>query len=75
MARFTTAANWYAHEFEFRQLCGDAVSQAKGEKAEEFAADMMKKANTYGLATNLSEAQLRWLCQIADHEMPQRRIP
>lgn len=75
MTHFTTAANWYAHEFEFRQLCGDAVSLAKGEKAEEFAHEMMKKCNQYGLATNCSEAQLRWLCQIADHEVPQRRIP
>jgi hypothetical protein len=75
MATLTTAANWYAHEFEFRQLCSDALSQAKGERAEEFTHDMMKKANTYGLSTNVSEAQLRWLCQLADHEVPQRRIP
>lgn len=71
----TTAAHWFAHEFEFRQLCGDAVSLAKGEKPETFAQEMMQKANKYGLAANVSEAQLRWLCQIADHDVPARRIP
>lgn len=70
-----TASNWYAHEFEFRQLCGDAVSQAKGEKAEEFAHEMMKKANKYGLSTSCSDAQLRYLCSLAGHDVPQRRIP
>jgi hypothetical protein len=48
---------------------------AKGENAEEFTHDMMKKCKQYGLSTNLSEAQLRWLCQLADHEVPQRRVP
>jgi hypothetical protein len=71
----STAANWFAFEFEFRQLCGDALSMAKGENAEEFTHDMMKKCKQYGLSTNLSEAQLRWLCQLADHEVPQRRVP
>ncbi len=71
----TVARDWYADAHEFRQLCGDAVSQAKGEKPEEFAQQMMRKANQYGLDTNLSFEQLRWLCEIADHALPKRRIP
>ncbi len=71
----TTARDWYADEYEFRQLCGDAISQASGEKNEDFAHEMMRKAKQYGLDTNLSPPQLKWLCDLADHEMPARRIP
>lgn len=69
----STAKDWYADAFEFRQLCGDAQSQARNESAQEFAADMMLKANQHGLDTYISEKQLKWLCQIADHDVPKRR--
>ena len=69
----STAADWFETEREFRQLCGDAVSLAHGESSEEFAAEMVKKANKHGLFTFLSQKQLNWLCQIADWDIPQRR--
>jgi hypothetical protein len=68
----TTARTWYSDEREFRQLCGDAQSQARGESAQEFAAGMVIKANQHGLDTYLSERQLGWLCLIADHDVPKR---
>ena len=68
----STAGDWFKSDAEFRQLCGDAVSLAKSESAEEFSHDMMRKANERGLSTYLSEKQLNWLCQIADHERPMR---
>lgn len=68
----TKAATWFADEKEFRQLCGDAQSQANGESAQEFAAQMMLAANQHGLQTYLSEKQLAWLCRLADWEMPTR---
>jgi hypothetical protein len=71
----TEARDWYADAFEFQQLCSDAVSQARDEKSQDFAHEMMRKAKLYGLATNVSHDQLKWLCRIADHEMPQRRVP
>ena len=71
----TTAADWFSNDYDFLQLCGDAQSQAKGEKNEEFAGEMMRNAKRYGLACNLSAPQLRWLCNLADHDIPQRRIP
>lgn len=69
----STARDWYADAFEFRQLCGDAQSQARSENEQEFAAEMMLKANQHGLDTYVSEKQLSWLCRIADHDMPKRR--
>jgi hypothetical protein len=71
----TSAADWFETEREFRQLCGDAVSLAHGEASEEFAAEMVKKANEHGLFTWLSQKQLNWLCQIADWQVPNRRKP
>ena len=68
----TKAATWFADEKEFRQLCGDAQSQANGESAQEFAAQMMLAANKHGLQTYLSEKQLAWLCRLADWEQPKR---
>lgn len=68
----TKASTWFADVREFRQLCGDAQSQARTESAQEFAGQMMLKANEHGLETYLSEAQLRWLCKIADWEQPKR---
>lgn len=67
------AADYYADAFEFRQLCGDAQSQARTESEQEFAAEMMLKANKHGLETFISEKQLAWLCRIADHDAPKRR--
>ena len=69
----TTAADWFADEHEFRQLCGDAQSQAHGESSQDFAAEMVIKANQYGLKTSVSIKQLEWLCRLADWEVPKRR--
>lgn len=69
----TTAADWFEDEHEFRQLCGDAQSQAQGESSQDFAAEMVIKAKERGLTTYLSPKQLEWLCSIADWEMPKRR--
>lgn len=69
----TTAADWFADEHEFRQLCGDAQSQAFGESSQEFAAEMVIKAKSNGLATYLSVKQLEWLCKLADWDVPKRR--
>jgi hypothetical protein len=72
--RFTTRAkDWFATETEFRQLCGDAQSQAKGEGAQEFAAEMVQKAGKHGLETFLTEPQLKYLCKIADWVVPKKR--
>jgi hypothetical protein len=68
----TQARDWFADAAEFRQLCGDAQSQAQGESAQDFAAEMMLKANEHGLATYLSPKQLDWLCKIADWDVPKR---
>jgi uncharacterized lipoprotein YddW (UPF0748 family) len=59
-------------ELEFRQLCGDARSQAKGESSQDFAAEMIAKAHDRGLSTYISEKQLAWLCKLADWDMPKR---
>lgn len=69
----STARDWYADEYEFRQLCGDAQSQARSESEQEFAAQMMLKANQYGLDTYITQKQLSWLCNIADHVVPKQR--
>lgn len=68
-----TARNYFDDPAEFRQLCGDAQSQARFESEQEFAAQMMLKANQHGLETFISPKQLAWLCRIADHEIPKRR--
>lgn len=69
----TKARDWFADEHEFRQLCGDAQSQARSESAQEFAADMVVKANQHGLDTFLSPKQLDYLCTLADWDPPKRR--
>lgn len=69
----TRAKHWYASDYEFRQLCGDAQSQARSEVEQEFAAQMMLKANQYGIESHLSPKQHSWLCRIADHEEPTMR--
>jgi hypothetical protein len=68
-----TAADWFATEGEFRQLCGDAVSQARTEAAQEFANKMVQRAKEHGLKTYVSEKQLAWLCEIADWAFPEKR--
>ena len=67
------ASNWFETAKEFQQLCLDARSLATAESAEEFTHDMLEKATKYGLETYLSFRQLKWLCQIADWEVPERR--
>jgi len=69
----STAADWFADEHEFRQLCGDAQSQARGESSQDFAAEMVVKAKEHGLRTYLSPKQLEWLCKLADWDIPKRR--
>lgn len=69
----STAKDWYADAYEFRQLCGDAQSQARSESEQDFAAEMMIKANQHGLLTYISPKQLAWLCKIADHDVPKLR--
>lgn len=69
----TTAFHFFESEAEFRQLCGDAQSQARDESSQEFAAEMVIKAKEYGLRTHLSFAQLKWLCKLADCDIPARR--
>lgn len=69
----TKAGDWFADEHEFRQLCGDAQSQARGDSAQEFAAEMVIKANEHGLRTFLSPKQLDYLCKLADWDVPEMR--
>lgn len=69
----TKAKDWFATEVEFRQLCGDAQSQARGEGSQNFAADMVIKAKLHGLDTFLSPKQLQYLCTLADWDPPKRR--
>lgn len=69
----STAADWFTDEHEFRQLCGDAQSQAKGESSQDFAAEMVIKAKEHGLATYLSPKQLSYLCKLADWDVPKQR--
>jgi hypothetical protein len=71
----TRALDWFATESEFRQLCGDAQSQAKGESAQDFAAEMVIKANKHGLNCYLTKRQLEYLCTLADWDPPARRKP
>lgn len=71
----TTAATWFVDEAEFRQLCGDAQSQARTESAQEFAAEMVVKAKEHGLNTYLSPKQLDYLCKLADWIPPKRVSP
>jgi hypothetical protein len=68
----TKAKDWFADEAEFRTLCGDAQSQARGEKAQEFAAEMVVKAKQHGLEAFLSPSQLSYLCTLADWIPPAR---
>lgn len=67
-----SARDWFTDEAEFRQLCGDAQSQAKGEAAENFSAEMAQKANKYGLNTFLTDGQLKYLCKLADWIPPKK---
>lgn len=69
----SAARDWFADAYDFRQLCGDAQSQARSESEQEFAAEMMIKANQHGLDTYISQKQLAWLCKIADHDVPKLR--
>jgi hypothetical protein len=68
----TQAFNWFKTEAEFRQLCGDAQSQAKSERAQDFAAQMVIKSKQWGLQTDLSYRQLKWLCELADWIIPEQ---
>lgn len=68
----TKASTWFKDPSEFRQLCGDAQSMARGESAEDFAAQMMVAANQHGLQSYVSVKQMEWLCRIADWDIPKR---
>jgi hypothetical protein len=69
------ALDWFEAEEHFNTLCRDALSQARTERAEEFASQMSERAKRYGLNAFLSEEQLTWLCKIADWDKPPRRSP
>lgn len=66
------ASNWFTDVREYRQLCGDAQSQARSETEQQFAAERMLAANQYGLEAFLSVKQLAWLCRLADWEQPRK---
>lgn len=68
----TKARDYYRDLHDFRQMCGDAQSQARSESEQEFAAQMAINASKFGLETYVSPKQLQWLCRIADHEVPER---
>lgn len=70
----TKASTWFADVRELRQLCGDAQSQARDEKSQGFAAQMMLAANQHGLEMYLSGPQLEYLCRLADRDVPARRV-
>lgn len=70
-----TAAQWFKDDIEFRQLCGDAQSQARDESSQEFAAQMVIKAKEHGLRTYVTPKQLAWLCKLADWDVPKRIAP
>lgn len=72
MSGQTYAADWFDSELTFRQLCGDANSQAYSGRAQDFAADMVKAAKQLGLETVLSVKQLEYLCKLADWDVPAR---
>lgn len=65
------ARDYFTTEAEFRQLCGDAVSEARTESQQEFANEMVRKVNEHGLNTYLSHPQLKFLCSIADWVVPE----
>jgi hypothetical protein len=69
----TTAADWFATDAEFRQICGDAVSLARYDSQQEFANKMVQRAKEHGLKAYITEKQLKFLCEIADAEIPARR--
>jgi hypothetical protein len=69
----TAAADWFEDEATFRQLCGDAQSQARSETAQNFAADMVISSKRDGLRTYLTARQLDYLCKLADWDIPKRR--
>lgn len=69
----TRASVWYATAADFRRVCLDATSLAKGEVNEEFAARMLAEANAQGLDTFISHPQMVWLCELADAVMPLER--
>lgn len=71
----TFARDWFKDEAEFRQLCGDAQSQARDESSQDFAAEMVIKAKQHGLETYISVNQLKWLVKLADWDMPKRLSP
>lgn len=66
----TKAKTWFTDTAAFLQLCGDAQSMARGEKNEEFAGQMMRKAKEHGLELYISYQQLKWLCDLADVNPP-----
>lgn len=68
----TQASDWFLEEGEFLLLCKDAQTQATTERAQEFAAEMVRKSNQHGLKTFLSQRQLEWLCQLADWNVPEK---
>lgn len=71
----TIARDWFKTVEEFRQVCLDAVSLARSERAQEFAQEKLRDANRIGLDTVLSDRQLAWLCSLADIVPPLKITP
>lgn len=66
------AKHWFSDVRKFRQLCDVAQSRALGARAEEFTRQMTIAADQHGLEASISESQLRWLCRIANWDVPKR---
>ncbi len=64
------ASRWFKTTEDLLQTCSDAVSLARGENNEEFAQRTMKKAKQYGIDIFMSEAQMIYLCKLADRVPP-----
>lgn len=64
------AEDWFSDAKDFLLLCSDAQSQARSERAQEFAGEMVKAAKATGLKTPLSAGQLKYLCTLGDWVVP-----
>ncbi len=69
----TRAREWFKTDEDFLLVCRDAVRQARSEGDQEFAHDLLKRAQTYKLESFLTQPQVTNLCRIADHVPPVRR--
>jgi hypothetical protein len=66
------ASAWFHTAEDFLTVAKDAVSLSRSENAQEFAAEMLRKAKDFGLEAYLSERQCAYLCTLGDAVMPLR---